>query len=250
MSKRISINYPLNQVDINDNIAAIIGDRTPAVLAWYKVAQENLSSAEILLEHGKIPLAIFHIQQCVECFVKGTFLEAGLLSKENIIKINHHPADAYRELYSHIDSQYGLNYCSEIPKILNKGSNFTEKLILSARIANQFTTQYWTDFNNAPIEYLQHTYVNSTVLGLPDDTHQLNCHYRYLAIMYTQNMLLLLSYVFTHQVEQDARYPKIEGDKVIPPEITFDNTTIREGLPTILRVLRTLSNQIIGDSKI
>ena len=239
MAKNIPIDPNLNQVDLNEQIGAIRGARTDSVIAWYKVAKSNLESADILL-----------IQQCVECLVKGTFLESGILSKENIHLIKHHPDKAYKELYTQIGYEYGLYLCDEVSRQLSKANNFTECLKINASIANQFTTKYWEDFRNAPFDYAKFSYNDPSILGLPHNTPPLSCHYQFLASMYAENILLLLSCVFTHQVEQDARYPISNKNGTILPNDIFDNDIIREGLPTVISLLKSICKTIFGASDI
>lgn len=250
MARKILIKDSLNQVDINEDIAAIFGERTPTVLAWYKIAKTNLHSAKIMLENGNIPHTIFFIQQCIECFVKGSFLEAEVLTPQNIRCISHNPSEAYRALYTKIDYQYGLYLCDEIPRQLNKASSFADRLKINAAIANQFTRAYWKEFEKAPTEYLNYHYDNPIPLGLTQNTPQLICHYQFLASMYAENMLLLLSCVFTDDVQNETRYPALTDSKVITPTEKFDNNIVREGLPTIIPLLEKISNTIIGDSKL
>ena len=247
-AKNIEIEKDLKQVDVTSDIGAIVGNRTTAVLAWYKIAQENLVSAEILLQNRKIPHTIFFIQQCVECLVKGTFLEAGILNESTTIQICHSPEKAYQTLYKHIDYSWGLYYCEEIPRQLNKGSSFEDKLKISASIANQFTTHYWEDYNNAAIDVAKIVYENPTALGLPSNATQLQCHYRYLESMYAENMLLLFSCVFSHKVENDVRYPKVDSNPVILPSDTYNSKIIEEGLQTIIPVLKSILKSIVGES--
>ena len=250
MGRKILIKDSLNQVDVNEDIAAIFGERTPTVLAWYKVANNNLQSAKLLLENGNIPHTIFFIQQCIECFIKGAFLEADVLTPENIRSINHNPSEAYRALYTKIDYQYGLYLCDEIPRQLNKASSFTDRLKINASIANQFTTVYWEDLKKAPTEYLNYHYDNALPLGLPENTPQLISHFQFLDSMYAENMLLLLSCVFNGDVQNETRYPIMDGNKVLIPDDIFDDNIVRESLPTIIPLLEKISNIIIRGTEI
>lgn len=250
MGRKLPIEDTLNHVDLNEDIAAIIGERTPTVLAWYKVANSNLQSAKLLLENGNIPHTIFFIQQCIECFVKGSFLEAGALSPENVRRINHNPSEAYRALYTKIDYQYGLYLCDEIPRQLSKATTFVDRLKINASIANQFTNAYSKAINDAPIEYANYHYDNPLPLGLPQHTPQLICHYQFLASTYADNMLLLLSCVFTDDIQNETRYPSLKGDRVLIPNEKFDDIIVRDSLPTIIPLLERISNTIIGGTKL
>ena len=61
MSSKIKLEQNLKEVDVTPDVAAIIGNRTDAVLAWYRVAKDNLSTADLLLKNKFIPHAIFFI---------------------------------------------------------------------------------------------------------------------------------------------------------------------------------------------
>lgn len=248
MSNKINIEQNLNEVDVTPDVAAIVGNRTEAVLAWYRVAKDNLSTADLLLKNKHVPHAIFFIQQCVECLVKGTFLECGALNEITTRQISHSPNKAYEALYEQINYEHGLYYCQEIPRQLNNGKSFEDKLKIGASIANQFTKQYWEDFKNSPTEASIIEYQNPSAMGLADGANQLSCHLRYLESMYAENMLLLFSCVFSHDVEQNVRYPIIDNNKVTLPTDNFYTPIIEEGLTTTIPVLNTILNSIVGDS--
>ena len=74
--------------------------------------------------------------------MKGTFLECGALNEETTRQISHSPDKAYKALYAHINYEFGLYYCQEIPRQLNNAKSFEDKLKIGASIANQFTKQY------------------------------------------------------------------------------------------------------------
>lgn len=248
MSGKINLEQNLNEVDVTPDVAAIVGNRTDAVLAWYRVAKDNLSTADLLLDNKHIPHAIFFIQQCVECLVKGTFLECGALNEETTRQISHSPDKAYKALYEQINYEIGLYYCREIPRQLNNGKSFEDKLKIGASIANQFTKHYWEDLKNSPFDAPDIPYINSSAMGLEDGADQLSCHIRYLESMYDENMLLLFSCVFSHDVEQNVRYPIINNDKITLPIDNFYTPIIEDGLKTTIPVLRTILNSIVGNS--
>lgn len=250
MSGKIQIEEKLNQVDVSPYVSVVVGNRTPSVQAWYHVAKDNLRTATLLLENDVIPHAIFFFQQCVECFVKGTFLECGALNKETTRQINHSPEKAYKALYKKLDYMIGLDYCDKIPKLLSKAKSFEDKLIIGANIGNKFTNKYWEDYNNANLDALNTCYINPTAMGLNPNSTPLQCHLRYLEATYAENMLLLLSCIFSQDVEQDVRYPKFFNNNVALPCENFCNKTIKEGLQTIIPILETIINAIIGDSNI
>ncbi|GCB35011.1 HEPN domain-containing protein [Bacteroides faecalis] len=227
-------------------MVAIVGQRTLAVLAWYKVAKENLSSAELLLKNKKVSHAIFFIQQCVECIVKGVFLESGVLNNDTTRQISHSPEDAYKLLYKQLDYSCGIYYCEEIPRQLNKGISFEEKLRISANIANQFTEDYERNLKNASCDANNIADMDPIALGLPPSATQLQCYLCFLITMYNMNMLLLFSCLFSHKVEQNAGYPQINAQKIVVPSDVFNTLTIEKGLQTIIPILTKILNDIIG----
>lgn len=250
MPNKIQIEENLNQVDVTEDVAAVVGSRTPAVLAWYKIAKDNLSTADLLLRNNKIPHSIFFFQQCVESIVKGTFLECGALNEETIRQICHSPEKAYKTLYQQLDYGFGMYYCEEIPRQLSKATSFEDKLKIGASIANQFTKKYWEDFRNAPFDAVNIEYKNPSAMGLPSNATPLQCHLRFLESMYAENMLLLYACVFSHDVEQYVRYPRFDGDRVTLPSENFCTKVIEEGLPTIVPILKTIIDSIVGDSDV
>lgn len=141
-----------------------------------------------------------------------------------------------------------MYYCQEIPRQLNNGKSFEDKLKIGASIANQFTEHYWEDLKNSLTDASTIEYRNPSRMGLTDGANQLSCHLRYLESMYAENMLLLFSCVFSQNVEQNVRYPIINNDKVTLPTDNFNTPIIEKGLTTMIPVLNTILNSIVGNS--
>lgn len=249
MSKKLPIEQNLNRVDVSTEVAAITGFRTPTVIAWYKTAKNNLRSAKILFDGKQYPHSIFFIQQCVECLVKGTFLESGIVTEDKVRDISHNPSKAYRDLYTEIDYKQGLYYCNEFQKRLDAVNTFEEKLIISANLANHFTTKYTEDINNAFSSSTLPKYENKPALGLPENASQLTCHLTTLQNLYTQNILLLLSYTFTHNTEQTARYFTLDNN-VIMPDTIYSTPTVIESIETLINLLEANIRDIFGATNI
>ena len=76
-------------------------------------------------------------------------------------------------MYEQINYEHGLYFCQEIPRQLNNGKSFEDKLKIGASIANQFTKQYWEDFKNSPTEASTIEYRNPSAMGLADGSNQL-----------------------------------------------------------------------------
>ena len=230
---KIQINDNLNEINISNEIVLIKGNRMPAVDAWYKIAEDNLFSAMCLLENKHVNHAVFFIQQCVECIVKGVFLESGILNAEKIKCISHNTLDAFKILYKKIGYEQGLEYCRQIPEWLNNKSSFEDKLILGASLANQFI-RYFKDYI---VEF------KSRIIS-SDSSKYKNVMTEYYVVekCFFQNILLLFSCLFTHKVEQEARYFTTKNDLIVLPNDIFSTNKISEGLPTFIEALKTLIN--------
>lgn len=66
-----------NNIDYQD-YSIVLGNNQEAY-NWYITADENIKTAEILLNNKRYPHSIFFMQQCVECLIKGIFLEAEII---------------------------------------------------------------------------------------------------------------------------------------------------------------------------
>lgn len=249
MSKKTPIKENLNCVDVSEEVGAISGSRTPTVIAWYKTAKNNLCSAKILFENKQYPHSVFFIQQCVECIVKGIFLESGIVSEEKVKDISHNPFKAYKDLYTKINYKQGLYYCDEFQKRLDTVKSFEDKLKVSAKIANQFTTKYTEDIKIAFSSTNLPKYENRQALGLPNHASELACHLTILQYLYTQNILLLLSYTFTHNTEQTARYFTLENT-VIMPDTIYSTPIVIESIETLINLLGAILRDIVGATNI
>lgn len=242
MSKRkLPINDNLNEINITNEIVLIKGNRTPTVDAWYKISKENLTTAKILLENMRVNHAVFFIQQSVECLVKAFFLESEILNADKVSNIGHNPSSAFEQLYEKIGYEQGVEYCHQIPEMLNKKSSFEEKLILGASLANQFTTA----FKDYKLK------IQSTIMSL--DTSKYESSITALCIeekIYFQNMLLVFSCLFTHEVEKDARYFALTNNGIILPMDIFSTTKVIEGLPSFINALDNLMNYFLDSNKI
>lgn len=238
MSKRkIQINDNFNEINISNEIVLIKGSRTPNVDAWFKIAEDNLSSARVLFDNNRVNHAIFFIQQCVECIVKGIFLEAGVIREDKIKSINHNPSEAFEKLYEKIGYEQGLQYCRQIPEMFNKRSSFEEKFILGISLANQFTTA----FNE--FQFKIQSVINSLdTTRLESSIEEYNQEEKF----YYQNILLLFSCLFTHKVEMDTRYFTSMNNGIVFPRHIFSTSKIVERLPSFIRLLTTLKDYFVG----
>ena len=244
---KITINDNLKETYISSNIVSINGKRTPAVMAWYKTAEDNLFSAKILLENASISHAVFFIQQSIECAVKGLFLEAGIFKEENIKKeIKHYPSETFLSLYEKIDYEDGKEYCQIIPEMLNKKSIFQDKLILAISLANQITDGFKKELSKIFTNQILEQFSHPEVLGLPSYATNQAIQYSVKESLYVQNILLLFSCLFTHEIESTARYFNNNNNVIVYPNDIYNTPIIVARLPSVVKLINSIIKRLIG----
>lgn len=67
-----------NAKNIDDNVFILWGNNTDAY-NWYLTAKEDILTSKILFENDRYAHAIFFMQQCIECLIKGIFVETGII---------------------------------------------------------------------------------------------------------------------------------------------------------------------------
>ena len=246
MSKfKIRDNY-LPPLDATHNISVLNTTRSAAAKAWFDIAYENIISAEILLNSKRFPHTVFFIQQTIECLIKGIFSENGIVEPQKASDINHYAFEAFHTYYVEFHDQYGMEFSDLAKQIIDKGDTFSEKLEFCASIANILTTDY---NKNIDIRDKQiNAEYNPKALGLKEDASQIECHKRIYRLYYFQYILHLLSYIFSHEAESCARYPKISNtNSVLMPSTIFDNK-ISKNLSQLVILLKHITSEIINDS--
>lgn len=227
---------------IADGLHALNSIRTDYILSWYKVANENVRSAFLLLHNDRISHAVFFLQQTIECLIKGLFLENGVAAPSDMEIIKHYPNKAFRTFYDKVQDNYGVKFCDLFQNVINKGKSFYEKLDISAQVANVLTTDYnenqETEGNNIPTSYSPES------MGLNPTSSQEDRHKRAYKLYYYQYILNLLAYVFTHEIESNARYPQfVDDNHSITPSSLFD-LKIKANLSFITILLDNIVNEI------
>lgn len=228
---------------VADGLHALNSTRTNYIMSWYEVADENVKSAIILLRNSRISHATFFLQQAIECIIKGLFLENGIASPSDMEDINHYPNKAFRKYYDKVQDIYGVKFCDLFVKAINKGKSFSEKLNISAQVANTLTSDY--DENLKTEGNIIATSYSPEALGLKPTDSQEDCHKRAYKLYYYQYILNLLAYVFNHEIESKARYPQfIDDNHSITPSSMFD-IHIKTNLALITILLDNIIKEII-----
>lgn len=246
MSKFKIKDTKLPPLEATDIISTLHTDRTDAVIAWYNTAKENIDTAEILLNHARYPHTVFFIQQSIECIIKGIFSENGITEPQKATDINHYAFSAFLSYYTKYQDKYGVDFSNLVAEIVDKGKTFYDKLECCAAISNVLTNDY---NNNIDVDnkVLSSKY-DPVALGLDACASQIDCHKRIYKLFYFQYLLHLLSYVFSHEAESNARYPKFcsNGD-VITPSSIYD-VNISQNLSLLIILLKHIISEIINQS--
>lgn len=233
----------LPSYEATNGIHTLNSNRTNYITSWYTVANENIKTVAILLQNERISHAVFFLQQTVECLIKGLFLENRIALPSDIEEIKHYPNKAFRSYYEKVQDCYGVTFCDLFLNVVNKGKDFYEKLNISAQIANVLTTDYNNNIN-CDGKVIATKY-DPIALGLVNTATQQECHKRAYKLYYFQYLLNILSYVFNHDVESNARYPQFIDDKSsIVPSSLFDSK-IKTNLSLITMILDHIVKDVI-----
>lgn len=228
--------------EVGEGLHTLISCRTDYILSWYKVANENVRSAILLLRNDRISHAVFFLQQAIECLIKGLFLENGIAGPSDMEEIKHYPNKAFRTFYDKVQDNNGVKFCDLLLNVINKGKSFYEKLGISAQVANILTTDYnenlKTEGNIIATSY------SPEALGLNPTASQEDCHKCAYKLYYYQYILNLLAYVFNHEIESNARYPQfVDDNHSITPSSLFD-LNIKKNLSFITILLDNIVKEI------
>jgi hypothetical protein len=126
-------------IDINDKYAITKSERTPESCSWYEVANENLITAEILLDNKRIPHTIFFLQQSIECIIKAILLENKIIN--DVKDFNHKPEEAILQFLER-EQSYSKEILDYIKKKMSYRRDFVSRLKTMNEIVNKLTRQY------------------------------------------------------------------------------------------------------------
>lgn len=174
-----------NEKNIGDNIFILWGNNTDAY-NWYLTAKEDILTSKILFENGRYAHAIFFMQQCIECLIKGIFVETGIIVEPK--DINHKPEKAFITLYEKVGDTVNKSNCDFINNKLEERKliSFESKLLFFIGVINDINSQYE--------KWLYSSYSDSAKYN------------------YIQNILFCLSKLF-EDTQQNTRYPM--NDKMV-----------------------------------
>lgn len=209
-----------NEIKVEDNIFMAWGNNADAYV-WYNTAQENLYTAKILQENHRYAHAVFFLQQCVECLVKGIFLETGLVLQPK--DISHKPEKVFIRLYEKVGDMVHKENCEKINKALNdrKIVKFEDKITYFIGVVNDATSQY---------EKLKFSY-------------PIIAEYSYV-----QNVLFCFSKLF-EETQQNTRYP-MNGEKIMLPSEVYKNPIIEQKMPSLISILEYIVSIILKHNKV
>lgn len=236
----------LPSLEVMPNVHIHKTNRTSAVNAWYEAANEDVISARVLLQNNRFSHSVFFIQQSIECCIKGIFLENSIAEPHNVKDINHYAFKAFRTYHMKVQDDACLAYSDIVSSYIDKGCTFLEKLEICAKIANVLTTDY-----NSQIDVegkILSAHYDPKALGLDESTSQIDCHKRFSKIYYFQFLLILFSYLFSHTVEMNARYPVFSENNIIErPSTSFDGR-LKINLSLLILLIQHIISEIIENS--
>lgn len=203
-----------NEKNIGDNVSILWGNNTDAY-NWYFTAKENIITAKILFENSRYAHAIFFMQQCIECLIKGIFLETGIIVEPK--DINHKPEKAFITLYEKIGDTINKNNCNFINKKLDerKPLSFENKLLFFIGVINNINSQYE--------KWLYSSYSDSAKYN------------------YIQNTLFCLSKLF-EDTQQNTRYPMNDnnGITLTLPSKLYNNPIIKNKIKSLISLIENI----------
>lgn len=191
----------------------IVGGCNKDAIIWYNIAKNNLNSAKILFDNKQYPHSIFFLQQCVECLIKGIFVECDVVISPH--ELGHNPEKAFQELYEKMNDETNTENCEFIlRKISGNENSFERKLPIISQLVNSATEQY---SNNMLISYAKYSYVNTVLFCL--------------AILFKGT-------------EDSSRYPSLGKS----PTDLYSTDVIKKYLPSILNFIASII-KILGVSE-
>lgn len=218
MGKRINIKS-IQSVDIDNNFKMTLPERDTESICWFKTAVLNYNTANILLNNKIVCHALFFMQQCVECVVKGILIENHIVAIGEIKNWNHSPENAFSELYRSFESQ-SEELFTKIKEKINNEHGLQSKLKITISIINHYFKVYEDSLNMThskiePSVYL-HLYVDVAIISL---SVLLNC------------------------MQQNTRYPDIETYRL--PTMVYDESEIVvEYTREILKMINCILNNV------
>lgn len=217
----ISLNEMPMKFDLKNNIDfedySIVFSNNKEAYNWYITANENIKTAEILLNNKRYAHSIFFMQQCVECLIKGIFLEAEIILDPK--NISHAPEKAFIQFYEKVGDPLNKANCEMVVKALKdkKIDNFEKKIDYFIPVINGATTQYEPNSNALSENHLTAKFI------------------------YVQTVLFCLAKLF-EGTQQDTRYPMKTTNEIVLPFNVFNGKTIEEKCPSLITFINGIVN--------
>ncbi|MBO5843802.1 MAG: HEPN domain-containing protein [Bacteroidales bacterium] len=220
MSKN-KIKDNIESIDINDKYAITKSERTPESCSWYKVANENLITAKILLDNKRIPHTIFFLQQSIECIIKAILLENKFI--DNVKDFNHKPEEAIVQFLKREQSD-SVKILDHINEKMSNEKDFVSRLKTMSAIVNTLTTQY------------------DNIVDLDKKIFKEK--------EYTKNIIYCFAILFS-TTQQNTRYPESTNNNAdgnnrlnLPNEIYQETTETLKGLDSIILFFEYILNKV------
>ena len=203
-----------NEKNIGDNIFILWGNNTDAY-NWYLTAKEDILTSKILFENGRYAHAIFFMQQCIECLIKGIFVETGIIVEPK--DINHKPEKAFITLYEKVGDTVNKSNCDFINNKLEERKliSFESKLLFFIGVINDINSQYE--------KWLYSSYSDSAKYN------------------YIQNILFCLSKLF-EDTQQNTRYPMNDknGNTLTLPFKLYNTSIIKNKIKSLISLIESI----------
>lgn len=203
-----------NEKNIGDNIFILWGNNTDAY-NWYLTAKEDILTSKILFENGRYAHAIFFMQQCIECLIKGILVETGIIVEPK--DINHKPEKAFITLYEKVGDTVNKSNCDFINNKLEERKliSFESKLLFFIGVINDINSQYE--------KWLYSSYSDSAKYN------------------YIQNILFCLSKLF-EDTQQNTRYPMNDknGNTLTLPFKLYNTSIIKNKIKSLISLIESI----------
>ena len=199
MGKKINTES-IRSIDINEIFSMTYPNRDENSICWFETAVLNCKTASTLL-HNKIYChALFFMQQCIECIVKGILIENQIVNVREIKKWSHSPEEAFSAFYKVMESQYELFFANIKERII-KEQDLESKLEMTNSIINHYCQIYEDSLRKIT------TYNNPAIL-----------------LKLCVDAIIISLSVLLNSMQQNTRYPDIETCKL--PSVLYDESEI------------------------
>lgn len=213
------INENIESIDLDDEYATTIPNRNEESICWFKTALYNFRTASILIENKVFAHAVFFMQQCVECLIKGILVENKIVSLQELKKWSHKPEKAIEAFFEKLLSP-SIDNIKYIRGKLDVDKNIEEKFKVALDIINKCSAQ--TTENMATNLSKMYVYTNECV-----------------------NLCLFTLAVLLNSSQQNTRYPGI--NKRVPMQLYDESSLICKTVPELMKCIKYIICNVIGE---